>query len=170
MIDMTSRVPQMLEGTVLVSSGIGTGVAALGTALGTALSDADWSKIKGAEGALFLAVIACIVLWTNSIFKERRRQKLDDAREARLTEQREEEDRRREERHQETLQMQKENAERIMEINTRLIEAKERATVKYAENTQAIMIMDRHIVELSNKVSDFCAEVQSRPCQLKKQS
>lgn len=166
MIDMTSRVPQMLEGTVLVSSGIGTGVAALGTAL----SDADWSKIKGAEGALFLAVIACIVLWTNSIFKERRRQKLDDAREARLTEQREEEDRRREKRHQETLQMQKENAERIMAMNTRLIEAKERSTIKRAENTQAIMIMDRHIVELSNKVADFCAEVQSRPCQLKKQS
>lgn len=120
-------------------------IAALGLWSGTlavsdAITDADWQKIKGPEGALFLCVIIILTLWNSGRVRERN----ENLR-------REREEAARENRHSATLKIQKDNAEKLMELTAESIKA-------HGLSVGAIRSMDRTIMALTE-------ELKERPCQ-----
>jgi len=104
------------------------------------ISETDWSRITGPHGVAFVAIAAVIVLWASGMRKDKR----EDERRAK-------EESSREARHAESIRLQKENADKLIEITVENIRAAGKVT-------QAITSMDRTIQHLSNELSD-------RPCQ-----
>ena len=126
----------LLEGTMIGILAVWTGTRTLASAI----SEGDWMKIKGPEGALFLSVVIIIVLWNAG----RVREKNENTR-------RENEEKKRDDRHKEQLALQKDNADKLIQLNVESILAQGKAT-------QAINSMDRTMQALT-------IEIKERPCQ-----
>jgi hypothetical protein len=78
-----------------------------------ALTEQDWSKLLGPQGFTVGLILAVIVLWGNGIARERNE-----------TKRREKEEASREARHKETLRLQRENSEKLMNLSVEAIKAK----------------------------------------------
>jgi hypothetical protein len=78
-----------------------------------ALTEQDWSKLLGPQGFTVGLILAVIVLWGNGIARERNE-----------TKRREKEEASREARHKETLSLQRENSEKLMNLSVEAIKAK----------------------------------------------
>jgi len=78
-----------------------------------ALTEQDWSKLLGPQGFTVGLILAVIVLWGNGIARERNE-----------TKRREKEEASREARHRETLALQRENSEKLMNLSVEAIKAK----------------------------------------------
>jgi hypothetical protein len=78
-----------------------------------ALTEQDWSKLLGPQGFTVGLIFAVIVLWGNGIVRERNE-----------TKRREKEEASREARHRETLGLQRENSEKLMQLSVEAIKAK----------------------------------------------
>lgn len=109
-------------------------------ALGTVISEQDWSRMIGPHGALFLACVGLILMWTNN----RRRERREEAKSAR-------EEAAREARHAEQMTLQQANADKLMELTAESIKA-------HRMSVGAIKSMDRTIMLLTEELKD-------RPCQ-----
>lgn len=127
-VHLDTAVSQFIEGTILLLAGIGTGC----NYLIAILSEEDWSKLTGPHGVAFLAVIAVIVLWGNGIRREKQEEK-----------RRVDEEIRRERRHTETLNLQRENSNKLIELTGESIKSN-------AYVTAAITALTK--------------ELESRPC------
>jgi hypothetical protein len=104
------------------------------------MMDADtWQKVKGAEGALFGAVIVVIVLWASKIMDGRR---LDA-------------------RHAETLALQKENSQKLMDLTAESIKA-------HGYTCQAIASIDRTLQSFQeageNSTTEIVAAMKGKSC------
>ena len=78
-----------------------------------ALTEQDWSKLLGPQGFTVGLIFAVIVLWGNGIVRERNE-----------TKRREKEEASRDARHKETLGLQRENSEKLMNLSVESIKAK----------------------------------------------
>jgi hypothetical protein len=78
-----------------------------------ALTEQDWSKLLGPQGFTVGLILAVIVLWGNGIARERNE-----------TKRREKEEASRDARHKETLRLQRENSEKLMNLSVEAIKAK----------------------------------------------
>jgi hypothetical protein len=78
-----------------------------------ALTEQDWSKLLGPQGFTVGLILAVIVLWGNGIARERNE-----------TKRREKEEASREARHKETIRLQRENSEKLMNLSVEAIKAK----------------------------------------------
>jgi hypothetical protein len=78
-----------------------------------ALTEQDWSTLLGPQGFTVGLILAVIVLWGNGIARERNE-----------TKRREKEEASREARHRETLGLQRENSEKLMQLSVEAIKAK----------------------------------------------
>jgi hypothetical protein len=104
------------------------------------ISEADWARILGPHGVAVCAILGLAIVWGSGLRKDKR----EDERRAK-------EESSREARHAESIRLQKENADKLIEITVENIKAAGKVT-------QAITSMDRTIQHLSNELSD-------RPCQ-----
>lgn len=105
------------------------------------LADKDWDRFLGPHGVAVVSIIAVIALWAQALSKGRQERK--DKAEAEAA---------RERRHSETLRLQRENSDKILELSAESIKA-------HARSVQAITSFDRTIQNLTEELKD-------RPCQL----
>lgn len=126
----------VIEGAMLGLLGTWSGIMAVSEAI----SEKDWQKIKGPEGALFLCVIIILTLWNSGRVREKNENK-----------RREKEEAAREARHAENLKHQRENAEKLMDLTAESIKA-------HGMSVEAIKSMDRTMMILTE-------ELKERPCQ-----
>lgn len=124
------------EGAMIAMLGTWSGIMAVSEAI----TEKDWQKIKGPEGALFLCVIIILTLWNSG----RVREKNENLR-------REKEEKSRELRHAEGLKLQRENAEKLMNLTAESIKA-------HGMSVGAIKSVDRTLMNLTE-------ELKERPCQ-----
>jgi hypothetical protein len=89
-----------------------------------ALTEQDWSKLLGPQGFTVGLILAVIVLWGNGIARERNETKRREKEESNETKRREKEEASREARHRETLALQRENSEKLMNLSVEAIKAK----------------------------------------------
>jgi hypothetical protein len=107
--DQFAPLAYMLEATLL---GLAAGYKVAETTM-LALTDQDWSKLLGPQGFTVGLIFAVIVLWGNGIVRERNE-----------TKRREKEEASRDARHKETLGLQRENSEKLMNLSVESIKAK----------------------------------------------
>jgi len=127
-------------GTII--EGIFLGILAIGNGIkymASMFSDADWQKMTGPYAFLFGLIIAVIVLWNSG----RIREKNENSRRAAEAEAREKQ-------HAETLDLQKENSQKLMDLTAESIKA-------HGMAVGAIKSMDRTIQSLTLEISE-------RPC------
>jgi hypothetical protein len=122
----------IVEGTLIAALTAWTGI----TSLGTAISDADWLKIKGPEGALFLSVIIIVVLWNQGRIRERNEDKRREA-EREATEKR----------HRETLEIQQRAADKNEKLVVECI-------LSNGKVATAINSLDNSMKHLVNEILD----------------
>jgi len=94
---LQSAVPVAIEAFAVALIGIYSGARYVANII----DDSTWDKVKGAEGALFGAVVIVITLWLSKISDGKRLDK----------------------RHSETLALQKENADKLMALTAESIKA-----------------------------------------------
>ena len=114
----------------------GTLIAALATTLGSAISEEDWLRIKGPEGALFLSVIIIVVLWNQGRIREKNENRRRDE-ELKATEKR----------HQEMLEIQQRAADKNEKLVVECI-------LSNGKVTTAINSLDNSMKHLVNEILD----------------
>lgn len=143
MIHPISAIPKfvchLIEGSILTG-----GMLAI-------ISDQDWQRMTGPHGVAFIAVLAVIVLWANGLRKEKAEISRRQAEEIRAEARRVADEAALEKRHTETMTMQRENADKLMQLTVESIKAQ-------GHTSQAIISIDSTIKRLTE-------EVASRPCQ-----
>jgi heme exporter protein D len=117
------------------------GTYQLGMTATAIITDQDWQRAFGPNGVAFISIVAVVVLWLNSI----KREKNEEAR-------REKEEEQRDRRHSETLTLQKENSAKLMDLTAESIKS-------HAMSVGAIKSIDRTIMNLTE-------ELKERPCQI----
>jgi heme exporter protein D len=110
------------------------------------ISEQDWSRMLGPHGVAVVAILAVVALWVSGI-KEKSAMKKDiEAREAREEARRTKEEESREKRHNESIQLQTANSDKLLEITAENIKAQ-------AKVTAALAFMDRSIQDLTETIS-----------------
>ena len=122
----------LVEGMVLAALTAWSGI----TSLGAAITEADWLKIKGPEGALFLSVVAIVVLWNHGRVREKNESKHREA-ERLATEQR----------HKEMLEIQQRAADKNEKLVVECI-------LSNGKVTTAINSLDNSMKHLVNVILD----------------
>jgi hypothetical protein len=125
----SSLFTSIIDGTILTSLAVWKGSVMI-------MSDDTWAKVTGPHGLVFALIIGLVVVWTKSV--------RDDAS--------------RERRHKETLKLQKEHFEKLIDINAKTAEDLTVLTVASTKAqmsaTNAIISMDHNIVRLTNELAD----------------
>ena len=114
-------------------------LAAMYNGLLAIIDDDTWNKVTGPHALVLAALVAVIVLWRAGANRDR----LENSR-------REKEEKSREARHRETLDMQRANSDKLIELTTRTVIVTERSTA-------AIDRMETAFIALTGKLD-------ARPC------
>jgi FtsZ-interacting cell division protein ZipA len=110
------------------------------------ISEQDWSRMLGPHGVAVVAILAVVALWVSGI-KEKSAMKKDiEAREAREEARRTKEEESREKRHNESIQLQTTNSDKLVALTVENIKAQ-------ALTTAALASVDRSLQDLAEQIS-----------------
>lgn len=129
----------ILEGILFGSLALYHGVISI-------FSDADWEKVTGPHGVAFISLLAVVVLWNQGRIRERNENR-----------RRREEMVAREMQHDQTISLQKENAERLCALTAENIKA---AGMTAAELGKMLKASE----SLSHEVRGLAEAVAKNPC------
>ena len=136
----------LLTITGTIFEGVVLGILAIANGckyIAAMIADEDWQKLTGPYAFLFGLIIAVIVLWNSGRMREKN-ENIRRAAEAVA----------REKQHSETLALQKENSQKLLDLTAESIKA-------HGMSVGAIKSMDRTIQALT-------VELSERPCQAEK--